>query len=83
MNAGDVDEHTARRRALVLEVLEGRITPENDAVFLFEEDTFFFTLLAMMHGDREWLEARLSDETYPLAARELVRRLLPRSISGS
>jgi hypothetical protein len=75
MNAGDVDEHRARRRAFVLEVLEGRITSET----LFEEDTFFFTLLAMMHGDREWLEARLSDETYPLAARELIRRVMPLS----
>jgi hypothetical protein len=77
MSAVDVDEDMTRRRAFVLEVLEGRITPENSRSTLFEEDQFAFALFAMMLCDREWLEARLRDEAYPLAARELVRSLLP------
>lgn len=55
-------------RALVTDVLAGRITPESNAM-LFDEDVVLFSVRVVEKYDPSWLLAQLSDANHPLSGR--------------
>lgn len=55
-------------RALVTDVLAGRITPESDAM-LFDEDVVLFSVRIVEKDDPAWLLAQLADANHSLCGR--------------
>jgi hypothetical protein len=55
-------------RALVTDVLAGRITPESNRM-LFDEDVVLFSVRIVEKDDPAWLLAQLANANYPLFGR--------------
>lgn len=62
------EERLKSARALVTDVLAGRITPESKPM-LFEEDVVLFSVRTVEIEDPAWLLAQLADASYPLSGR--------------
>lgn len=65
-------------RDFIRQILTGEISPATcPGLFVEGDDVLFHALFFLDLNDRAWLEAQLVDETYPQAARDLVRRCRP------
>lgn len=62
------DARLAGARALLAELLSGRITPESEPA-LFEEDDVLISVAIVERAEPAWLLAQLADRRYPLAGR--------------
>ena len=67
----ELDEEIASLREMVLDVLRGELTEEDDPAF-FGDDIFFMNVRRLEQIDNAWLMAILRDRTYHRDARGLV-----------
>ena len=69
--SSDVDGEIADLRSMVLRVLRGEVTEENNPAF-FDDDIFFRKVRRLEQLDREWLMAIMRDRTYHRDKRGMV-----------
>lgn len=66
-----LEEDLARIRAIVIRVLEGSFTEDDNRAY-FEDDIFFFDVRHLEQHDRAWLMTILRDRAYSRDTRGLV-----------